>query len=132
MSALEEEVVAEVTLASLIDQAMMMKKAESAFTKQAAELKKERDVVEKDIINMMQAQGIERTGTLRANVIIQHKRFPQVKDWDAFHTFVYENHAAHLLQRRVSTTAVAEYEAEGEVLPGIEFYEEDQLNLTSR
>ena len=54
----------------------------------------------------------------------------KVSDWDEALTFVRTNDLWHLLERRVSKTAVEEYiESEGTPPPGIEVDSEVKLNV---
>ena len=126
------EALPEISLGDLIEQILAFKEAERELNQQLAELKKTRDELEAQVLQIMKDQGLERTGVSGANVIIQRKRFPQVKDWDLVYEFMYQNNAAYILQKRLLSSAVEEFEALGEPIPGVEFYEEDQLTVRRR
>lgn len=122
----------EPTVSDLIETILDYKATESELNKRLSQIKEERKAVERQVIEWMQDQGLERTGIGAANVSVQRKRHPQVTDWDAFYEFIYKNNAAYLMQRRVSSTAVEEFVNSGEDVPGIEYYEEDVLSVRRR
>jgi hypothetical protein len=119
-------------LNELITEILEIKENEKTLSDQGKALKKDREALEYRVLGMMQELGLERTGIGAANVIIVHKKFAQVDDWDAFTPFVHKNNALYLMQRRLSQKAVEEFAAQGEEIPGIAYYEEDQLSVRKR
>jgi hypothetical protein len=54
---------------------------------------------------------------------------PQVVDWDALFAHIQDEGAFHLLQRRPAAAAFRELHGSGEVVPGIEPYEQRSISL---
>lgn len=54
----------------------------------------------------------------------------KVQDWDETLPFILENDLTHMLERRVSKTALEEYiEANGETIPGVSISREVIINV---
>ena len=120
------------TLQELITLSVILRDEAAEYARQEKELRARQAAVNKDIIALLDANGLESGSAGPTTVSIQPKRYPRVTDWDAFYAVVVEKGAPYLLQRRLSTEAIAELaQLEGEI-PGVEFYEERALSLTSR
>lgn len=116
----------------MISQILDYKEQERSLAKEASAIKAVREECEREVLNYMKALGLERSGIGAANVMVQTKRHPQVKSWDLVYEFMLQNNAPYILQKRVLASAIEEFESLGEPVPGIEFYEEDQLVVRRR
>ena len=117
------------TIDERVDKILEIKDSIEDLNRQIKELNDVRKQLEREVIASMQEQGLERSGVKNANLTIQHKKYPQVVDWDALYDFIYRNNAAYIMQRRVSSKAVEEFLLTGIDVPGVTFYEEDTLSL---
>lgn len=77
----------------------------------------------KNNTDSMTAKGV---GTVFKSVRTSSK----INDWDETLPFILENNLEHMLERRVSKTALEEYiEANGESLPGVSISREIIVNI---
>ena len=127
-----EQLNEDLTLSELLDKSTALRDEAADHERIAKDLKAEKRIIDQMVVDMMQSMGISRTGTDKVNATVIHKRLPNVTDWDAFYSYVNENDAPYLLQRRVSQKAIEEIIELGGEVPGIEFYEEDQLSLRKK
>lgn len=117
---------------ALIEEAIRLRDDSAALEAERKEIDKVRKVLNYYIIERMQEEGIQRTGTSIANVSISMKQHATVEDWDVVYQYIRDNDAFHLLHKRLSSTSAVEIlEMDGE-MPGVEFYEEAALNLRKR
>lgn len=123
---------AEPTLQELITKSKALRDIAAEHTRLSDAAKAEREEIDKQIIDMLEAQGVDSTRTDVASVSISKTSCPNVDDWDAFADYVVANHAVYLLQKRVSGKAIEELVAGGETVPGVSFFEKVSLNLRSR
>tara|TARA_R110002167_G_scaffold42421_5_gene128746 strand:+ start:1187 stop:1570 length:384 start_codon:yes stop_codon:yes gene_type:complete len=103
-----------------------------SLAKEVKELKEKEDLFKDELINTLKAnpelKGI--VGNLCKITLKDPTERPIVKDWDAFYQYIYNNKAWDLLQRRVGERAVIDRWLEGEVIPGIESIEVQNLSIT--
>lgn len=82
------------------------------------------------IIDLMQMQGISSTKIPGvAALSVTKKRVAIAEDWGQIFEYIHENGMAHILQKRLSSTAVDELEASGESVPGIGYQETVTLGV---
>lgn len=122
----------EPTLQELITQSKNLRNIAADHTRMADDAKAKREEIDQQIIALLEAQGVDSTRTDVASVSISTTNCPNVDDWDAFASYVVQNNAVYLLQRRVSGKAVEELVAGGETVPGVSFFAKKSLNLRSR
>lgn len=122
----------ELTLQELIGQSMELKREIDALAKQQTELTNQRDAILNQILAKMDEDGIQRTGTEDANVMVSENIVPTVQDWDAFYSFIRENDAFHLLQRRVTAASYREYLDAGVEIPGVIPFEKRSVLVRKR
>lgn len=91
---------------------------------QAEETKLKNELI--DSISKSDATGV--AGKL-ARITVVTKPKPQVKDWDAFFTYVRRRGAWDLIQRRISEAAVKERWADNKVIPGVEVFNVVDLSV---
>ncbi|MGH1373579.1 MAG: hypothetical protein ACRBBW_16180 [Cellvibrionaceae bacterium] len=122
----------ELSLSELLDKSTALRTEANELERIAKDLKAEKRIIDQMVVDMMNSMGISRTGNDNVNAVVVTKRLPNVSDWDAFYQFVNENNAPYLLQRRVSQKAVEEIVELGQEVPGVDFYEEEQLSLRKK
>lgn len=132
-----EQTCKETPLASLIDMAfehkmMRVKQQESLLS----ELKTKQTMLETAIQAVMEASGTEEqpllmAGGLNAAAILTDVATLEVEDWDVFSEYIQEHEAQYLLQRRVSSTALAA-EMTTNTVPGIRTNTFKKLTLRKR
>jgi hypothetical protein len=84
---------------------------------------------EAEVMELMKAEGLEKSTGKLASVSISSTVTGNVVDWDAFWAYVYKNKFGHLLQKRVSDPGIRElFETKGKV-PGVEPFTKERLNL---
>jgi len=116
-------------LSDLVDQFTTKRAERLAQDKSAKLLKAEETVLKELILNQLIVNEVGSVGGKTHTVKRQIKRKPQVADWQAFNTYVIENNALELFQRRIHEKAVNERTEEGPI-PGIEFFELNDLSVS--
>lgn len=81
---------------------------------------KEQQVLEKELIEVLKEQGLNKISTDHGAVYLREKAVPKVVEWGAFHDYVAQNNYLHLLQRRVSVAGWKELHDQGVEVPGVE------------
>lgn len=120
------------TLKELAHAILESKDLEGELSRRISKLKENREFLQRQVISLMKDMGVDRTGIDVANMAIQTKKYPQPADWDQIYDYIYQNNAGYLLQRRLSSRAINEVFENGEEVPGISFYEQDELSVTRR
>jgi len=70
-------------------------------------------------VSMMEFNGQRYSPTVKVQ--------PSSDDWDATFSWIKENNAFYLVQKRLSAPAVKELLDDGEQIPGLKIYEETKL-----
>lgn len=74
--------------------------------------------VEIDIRDIMDVEHLVEAATAVGSVKVGDSVYPQVKDWDAFYDFIYQNKYFHLLEKRPAVLAYRELLNIGREVPG--------------
>ncbi len=97
--------------------------------KELKALKSDKETNDSAILDIMEGQGIDRTGTDTANVSITERKTPTATDWEKIYAFMLKKGYLHMLQKRLSLKAIEEIiELEGEI-DGIEINNKQFLNF---
>jgi len=100
--------------------------------KTVTDLKSSKKVIEQQLIDEMNSDGLSLARTDFGTVSISKTDIASVKDWAAFEAYIYENQALYLMQRRPSNPAYREeIETKGEI-PGVETFTTTALSLTNK
>jgi hypothetical protein len=118
----------EMTLPQLVEYSLRLQALETAANKEADTYKQKRGIVEIFIRDIMQESEQTAATTATGSILVSKKEVQNVKDWDAFYQYIYENRAFYLLQRRVSSTALAEA-MNIDAVPGVEKVELTQVTV---
>lgn len=86
-----------------------------------AQIKAQQNAVDMAIKNTMQEMGVKSVKTEHGTIILAESTRYYAQDWDAFKTFVLENEAVDLLEKRVAQRNMAQFLADnpGNVPPGL-------------
>mgnify|MGYP006266498173 CR=1 FL=1 len=86
--------------------------------------------IEAAILAEFQDTGVESCRTKDGTAYKQTRTSATVADWDATLNYIQANNLWHMLERRVSKTAVEQFkEAHGELPPGLNWREEVVINI---
>lgn len=85
-----------------------------------------------ELIKRFQEEHTQGSFTTKATAKLTETVVPTVVDWDAFHTYVKENDAFYLLQKRVTSPAWLELHNAGETPPGTVPFTKFDVSLRSR
>lgn len=87
---------------------------------EAREIGKHVTAMEYEIMDVMDDQQIiESKNTSGQKVTLGEAVYPQVDDWDAFHSWILENHYLHFLEKRPAVLAYREALGQGIAVPGV-------------
>jgi hypothetical protein len=122
------------TQGQLIDQIFETREKMRALEKQITTLRTDKDVLEKQLLDQLDAQGVQSISGHLATAYISESIVPSVDDWDSFHAFVRKNNAFYLLQRRVNAAPYRELmtERRNRKIPGATSVTLRTLNLKAR
>lgn len=99
--------------------AKALKKAEDQFKEQ-----------ERAVLDLMEEQGIESTRIKGvATLTVTKQDIYNADDWGAVYQFIEENSMPHILQRRLSATAIKELSQQGINVPGTSIFQKRGLSL---
>lgn len=96
-----------------------LKAAEEAFKAQ-----------EQIVLEMMKEQGIDSTRLKGIATLTRIEQdVPVAEDWGQIYQFIEDNAMPHLLQRRLSQTAIEELQAQGMEVPGVGKFRKISLSI---
>lgn len=137
--AYREQLRKEQPLALLIDMAFQQRELKRKLDREVKEMGAIFDELEFGIIQRMEDQGDElnpltTAGGLLASVSVVEEEVQNVDpdQWPNLYEWIADNRAAYLLQKRLSSGAVAELLREGTELPGVTTITRKKLNLRAR
>lgn len=126
-------------LASLIDMAFQQREEKRRLDREAKAAGAIFDEVEFGIIQKMEAQSDElnpltTAGGLLASASVVEEEVQNVDPdmWPHLFEWIADNKAAYILQKRLSSSAVAELLNSGHELPGVSTITRKKLNLRAR
>lgn len=107
------------TIGTNIDKLHNLREKRRQLEAQIEDINAEFQKTEREVLEEMKTQGLEKATGRFANVAVQETVKPNVEDWDAFHAFIARNKYFHLLERRPSVTGCRElFETKGSI-PGV-------------
>jgi flagellar biosynthesis chaperone FliJ len=92
----------------------------SKLEAQLKDLKSERDEYQRQIMNLLDEQGIRSAAIGNKTAVILEATVPHVTDWAAFYAYVLEQGAPELLERRPSAAEYRSLREQGRDVPGTE------------
>ena len=122
------------TIDSAVEAYVKLRDEKDAIKKRhSAELKPLNDKMfklENWLLTQLQAQNANSMNTPHGTCYQSKRTSSKVQDWDEILTFIRENDLWHVLERRVSKSAIEEYvEAHGELPPGVSLTTEIVCNI---
>lgn len=99
----------------------VMHEKTKAYEADLAELTEQRNIVANSMKDQMQAAGVKSVRTDYGTAMLSKKTRYWTGDWDAFKTFVKENDALDLFEKRIAQTNMSKFleENPGTVPPGL-------------
>jgi hypothetical protein len=119
-------------LGTLVDNLFDLRAKKGAIQAQIKVLEEDETRLEQQVIDALNAQGLDQARGKKATVSISETDVPQVVDWDEFHAFLIRRKVPHLLQRRVAPNAYREMQAimkTSQPLPGCTDFAKISLNV---
>lgn len=120
------------TLAAMVDEYADTRQERLALEGQAEKVKEREQELKAKLIEALVATGAGGLGGQRYRVTHKVKVVPQAQDWRQIYDYIKENDAFELLQRRISSTAVAERWEAGDEIPGVTRVMVDDLSFPSK
>lgn len=102
------------------------------YDTQLEELKAKQEEIKFALKDTMKSGGVSSLKTAYGTVSLINKTKYSTNDWDSFKTFVVENHAVDLLEKRIAQSNMAQFLAEnpGAVPPGLNSITEYEIRIT--
>lgn len=122
------------SIGAQIDRLFKMREKIAADQKKVDEQKKKLKAFKEQLIETFKKQNIESSRGDLATVTLKKEVVPNPVDWDDFYQWMYEEHAGHMLYKRVSASAYREMLElrGGEEIPGLESFETEDLSIRRR
>jgi hypothetical protein len=114
---------------SMIDEMYELREEMQGYTSKAKKLKEQMDILEAAIINRLDVDETTMSRGKAASAILTETVVPKIDDWDEFYSYIQENEAFHLLQRRPSTAACRETLEAGEQIAGVSTFTKRAISL---
>ena len=118
-----------IDLSRLVDQFGSQRDKRLAADKVAAALKKEETALKGRIIHEMIANEVGFAAGTKIRVKLKTTEKPVAYDWPAIYGYMIENDAMDIVQKRLGMAAVKERFDEGDIIPGIEFVEVNDVSV---
>lgn len=122
----------ELPLGELIALSAALRDEASNLSKQEAELRAEKELVDTEILNLMEALGTDSTSANGFTVTRKKDDIATVTDWSELYDFIVANNAPYMLQRRVTQDAVKDMVAQHGTVPGVELMPKVSLSLRKK
>jgi uncharacterized protein (DUF1786 family) len=119
------------TLGSLIDQLDRIRNERREISERDKVLKQEYDAVELQVLEVLDAQGLDKATGNKATVSISRVIVATIDDFDALTKYIKRSGNFQLFQRRISDPSFREILATKGVVPGLSPFEKVNLNLRS-
>ena len=117
------------TIGAKIDKLQVLREARKELEAQAKAIKEESDVIEAELMEQMNKEGVTKSSGRLATASINDTEQPQVENWDEFYAFIHKKKFYHLLQRRVSSEGCRELFEGNKSIPGVTKFIKHTLNL---
>lgn len=121
-----------VTIGSLADSMFVLREKKRVLEVEVKDLSKQLEEAEKQMLELLDAQGTTKGDGKKASVSITEAVVPNVTDWDLFWAFVIKGKHTHLLQNRVSAPAWREMCELKKAPPGVVAFTKRTINLRNK
>jgi len=116
-------------LSALVDTFNQARNKRLAADKEARALKSVETKLKEQILHVMIDQDCGFAAGMDVRVKLQTKSKPQATDWSLVYDYMIQNDAMDLVQKRLTESAVNARLEDGIEIPGIEFYEVNDLSV---
>lgn len=117
------------TLGKLIDRMLELRDQRSEISKQDKALKEEFDQLEDLVLAKLREQDAVKGSSTHGTATISEITVPTIENWDSFESYIYDNKAFYLLERRPSGAAFRELYQQGEEIPGLKPFTKYSISL---
>lgn len=117
------------TIGKLIDRMLELRDQRSELSKQDKALKEEFDELENLVLTKLREQDTTKSSSPHGTATISEITVPTIENWDAFESFIYDNKAFYLLEKRPSGAAFRELFQQGEEVPGLKPFTKYSISL---
>ena len=117
-------------LSKLVDEYTVTRQNRLDADKHARTLKAKETELKDQLLGELITNEVGSVGGSTHTVKRQTKKKPQVAEWPEFYEFMLKEEATQLLQRRLNEGAVKEMVEDGVHIPGIEYYEVNDLSVS--
>ena len=108
------------TLNDLISRLGELRLQKKQYEYEAKEMGKHITAMEHEIMDAMDDQQITESKNIAGQkVTLGEAVYPQVDDWDAFHSWILDNNYLHFLEKRPAVLAYREALGQGIPVPGV-------------
>lgn len=122
----------ELPLGELIALSAALRDGASDLSKKEADLRADKELVDAEILNLMEAMGTDSTSANGYTVTRKKDDIATVTDWSALYDFVVAQNAPYLFQRRITQDSVKNMVAQHGSVPGIELMPKVSLSLRKK
>lgn len=119
-------------LNEMIDRYWALYQERKELSAEVKDLGEKLTVLERELIQRMDEVGTDQSRSNVASVSISSEVIPDVEDWDAFYSYIQENTAFYLLQRRPTAKAFQELREAGEEIPGVRPFTKRSISIRRR
>lgn len=107
------------SLSDMIDQLSLLRADKKRAEYEVKQINKSIEVLDKQIMDAMDDQGILESKNATGKVAIQESTYPHVEQWDTFGEWVLDNRYLHFLERRPAVLAYREALNNAITVPGV-------------
>jgi len=127
-----EETTPERNIGECIAYLYYIKQKKARINKITKKLNEMAEATELLLIKKIKEQGVEGLHSGNISASISEETFGNIKDFEAFETYMKDSDSLFLLQRRLSQVAIRDLWASGETIPGVEAFTKTTLSLCKR
>lgn len=120
---------AELTLADLANDRDVLRERKRELEAEIKLLDQALAANELAIIERLDEMGVSRFAVGKLSFSISENTVGNVEDWDQVHSYIRDNNAFHLVQRRLANAAYKELLDMGDSLPGVVPFNKRSLNF---
>ena len=127
-----EETTPERNIGECIAYLYYIKQKKARINKITKKLTEMAEATEQLLIKKIKDQGVEGLHSNGISATVSEETFGNIKDYEAFETYLKETDSLFILQRRLSQVAVRDLWNSGETIPGVEAFTKTTLSLSKR
>jgi uncharacterized protein YjcR len=116
-------------LGHMIDALYELRERKRELKGEMDDLEQRMEELEAAITKDLGTQGMTLARGTRASVTVTESEVPTTEDWDQVLSYIKQNDAMHLLERRISVAAWRELQESGELVPGTTPFTKRKLSV---